>query len=186
MNDIEIIVLYNERNENAIVRTQEKYGRYCYTIAWNVLNDHEDSSECVNDTWLDTWNAIPPARPFSLKAFVGRITRNNALNRLEKNRALKRGGGGFCVCIDELGECLPGDDPVGTFIDHDHLVTILNDFLSHLKKEQRMIFVRRYWYGSPLREIADCYGLSESKVKVTLMRLRNRLKERLEKEGVSL
>ncbi len=186
MNDIEIIGLYNQRDQSAVGKTEEKYGRYCYTIAWNVLNDHEDSQECINDTWLDTWNAIPPARPFSLKAFVGKITRNNALNRLEKNRAKKRGSGEYALCLDELAECVSGKDEVGEFIDHEHLVTILNDFLSHLKKEQRILFVRRYWYGSPVKEIADAYGLSENNVKVTLMRLRNRLKERLEKEGVSV
>lgn len=186
MNDPEIISLYFQRSEQAIAQTDLKYGRYCYTIAWNVLRDDGDTQECVNDTWLDTWNAIPPAKPFSLKAFVGRITRNNALNRYEGRNAAKRGGGEVPLCLDELAECVSGKDEIGSREDYEHLVTCINDFLSGIKKEQRILFVRRYFYESSVREIADEQGISENNVKVTLSRLRGKLKEYLEKEGIRL
>ena len=186
MNDNEIIRLYWSRDQIAIACTQEKYGHYCYRIAWNILYDHEDSEECVNDTYMETWNAIPPARPFSLKAFVGRLTRNNALNRYERNTAKKRGGPAGTLCLEELGECVSGKDDLHDRIDYEHLVTSINSFLSLLSKEQRIIFVRRYFYESSIREIAEDYGLSESKVKVTLSRLTKRLRESLEKEGIQV
>ena len=132
MNDNEIIRLYWSRDQIAIACTQEKYGHYCYRIAWNILYDHEDSEECVNDTYMETWNAIPPARPFSLKAFVGRLTRNNALNRYERNTAKKRGGPAGTLCLEELGECVSGKDDLHDRIDYEHLVTSINSFLSLL------------------------------------------------------
>ena len=184
MNDQEIVRLYFDRDQQAISETSRKYGSYCYTIAWNILYNREDSEECVNDTYMDTWNAIPPARPLSLKAFVGKITRNNALNRYEKAHAGKRGGGETPLCLDELSECVSGQDEMKDLEDYEHLVTCLNQFLSLLKKDQRIIFVRRYWYLNSIQEISRDYGMSESKVKVTLSRLRSRLKTYLEKEGV--
>ena len=184
MTDHAIIELYFARDQRAITRTDEAYGRYFRTIAWNILRNHEDEEECVNDSYFDTWNAIPPARPFSLKAFVGRITRNKALNRYEQKNALKRGGGETAACLDELAECVSGEGDPASGDDYRHLVTCLDGFLSDLKKEQRIMFVRRYWYGCTVREIAEGMGLGESNVKVTLSRLRNRLKEYLEKEGV--
>ena len=139
MNDQEIVRLYFDRNQQAISETGRKYGSYCYTIAWNILYNREDSEECVNDTYMDTWNAIPPARPLSLKAFVGKITRNNALNRYEKAHAGKRGGGETPLCLDELSECVSGQDEMKDLEDYEHLVTCLNQFLSLLKKDQRII-----------------------------------------------
>lgn len=186
MNDSEIISLYFDRSEQAIQQTDLKYGRYCYAIAWNILRSNEDSEECVSDTWLATWNAIPPARPFSLKAFVGRITRNNALNRCEAASALKRGSGESPICLDELSECVSGRDTLTGAEDYHHLVTCINAFLSDCKKEQRIVFVRRYFYENSVREIAQDLHLSESKVKVTLSRLRAKLRVYLEKEGVAL
>ena len=184
MNDEKIITLYFRRDQQALAQTEIKYGRYCYTIAWNILFNNEDSEECVNDTYLDAWHAIPPARPFSLKAFLGRLARNNALNRYEHNTAKKRGGGETPLCLDELAECISGKDDPGSREDYFHLVTCINDFLSHLKKEQRIIFVRRYFYECSILEISSDMGISESKVKVTLSRLRGKLREYLEKEGV--
>ena len=184
MNDQEIVRLYFDRNQQAISETGRKYGSYCYTIAWNILYNREDSEECVNDTYMDTWNAIPPARPLSLKAFVGKITRNNALNRYEKAHAGKRGGGETPLCLDELSECVSGQDEMKDLEDYEHLVTCLNQFLSLLKKDQRIIFVRRYWYLSSIQEISRDYGMSESKVKVTLLRTRKKLRDYLRKEGL--
>ena len=186
MNDSDIVALYFRRDQRAVSETDLKYGRFCLAVAWNILRDHEDSEECVNDTYMETWNAIPPVRPRSLKAFVGRLTRNNALNRYERNAAQKRGGGEVPLCLDELAECVSGRDDLAGLDDYRHLVTCINNFLSLLKKEQRIIFVRRYWYESSVQEIAEDYGLTQSKVKVTLSRLRAGLKEYLEKEGVRI
>ena len=186
MNDNEIIALYFDREQQAIEQTASKYGRYCHIIAWNILNDHEDSEECVNDAYLETWNAIPPTRPANLKAFVGKITRNKAINLFEKRSAAKRGGGQTTLCLEELAECVSGKDDLNSLNDYNFLVECINEFLSGLRKEQRIIFVRRYWYGSSVQEIAQDLRLGESNVKVTLSRLRGRLKNYLEKEGVSI
>ena len=178
MNDSQIVELYFHRDQQAITCTREKYDRYCMTIANNILSSREDSEECVSDTYLELWNNIPPTRPVSLKAFAGRLTKNNAL---------KRGGGETAACIDELAECLSlGTDPNSPEerLNHEHLVTCINRFLSGIKREQRIIFLRRYWYSSSVKEISESLGISESKVKVTLMRLREKLKEYLEREGV--
>ena len=189
MTDPQIITLYFHRDEQAIHETDLKYGRYCFSIAWNILRVREDSEECVSDTWMDTWRAIPPTRPLSLKAFVGRITRNNALGRYEYNTAARRGGTETPLCLEELSECVTGSDSAG-FADaqdrYRHLVTSINDFLSGVKREQRIIFVRRYFYECSVREIAEGMNISESKVKVTLSRMRAKLREYLEKEGVTL
>ena len=186
MEDNRIVDLYLQRNERALAETAKKYGGYCGAVATNILPTREDSEECVNDTWLAAWNAIPPARPFSLKAFVGRITRNNALNRFEAANARKRGSGENSLCLDELSECVSGRDTLTDAEDYRHLVTCINAFLSDCKKEQRVVFVRRYFYESSVREIAQDLHLSESKVKVTLSRLRAKLRVYLEKEGVAL
>ena len=186
MNDNDIILLYFDRNERAITETDLKYGRYCRKIAWNILENHEDSEECVNDAWMDTWNAIPPEHPFSLKAFVGRLTRNRALNRYDWNHAARRGSGETALCLDELADCVSGADDLTEKEDMEHLVTCINQFLSSIKKEQRIMFVQRYWYECSIEEIAKNIGAGESKVKVTLSRLRKKLKEYLEKEGVIL
>ena len=143
MNDAEIITLYFGKDQQAIVQTDLKYGKYCHVIAWNILFNNEDSEECVNDAYLETWNAIPPTRPFSLKAFLGKITRNNAINRYERNTAQKRGGGETAACLEELAECVSGSDELGSLDDYNHLVSCINDFLAGLGKEQRIIFLRR-------------------------------------------
>lgn len=184
--DEAIIALYWERSEQAISATDEKYGRYCACIARNILNNSEDAKECVNDTWLRTWNAIPPGRPQRLAAFLGKITRNLAINRLEKERAKKRGGGVMEVLVEELGECLPdrraGVDPAEDFVVRD----AINRFLAVLQEENRKLFVRRYWYFSSIRDIAADYGMGESKVKMALLRMRSELRCFLEKEGIEV
>ena len=186
MQDQEIISLYWNRNEDAIVQTQKKYGRYCHTIAWNILRNQEDSEECTNDTWMHAWNAIPPERPSILRAFLGKITRNLALNRYENSHAAKRGGGEVLLCLDELAECLADSSRGRTedATDRMTLVNALNTFLQTLGTEERKMFVRRYWYMDSVREIAARYGFSESKVKMSLLRTRERLKKHLEKEGI--
>ncbi len=186
MDDRQIIALYNERSEAALSETEKKYGRYCRTVAYNILRNEEDSEECVNDTWLKAWEAIPPQCPESLAAFLGKITRNLALNLYKHKNREKRGGGQTMLVLEELAECVPGADSTEDAVDEALLAEVLNGFLAELPAEKRKIFMRRYWYLSSVKEIAEEYGLSESKVKMTLLRLRSKLKTVLEKEGILL
>lgn len=183
MDDAAIIELYWARSERAIERTQEKYGARCRATAWNILRSHADSEECVNDTWLRAWDAMPPEWPEKLGAFLGRITRNLALDRLKKRESQKRGGGRFELALSELAECLPsGGDPA----DELALRELLDRFLASLSEDARVIFLRRYWYMLSVEEIARGLGASRSKVKSSLMRSREKLRAMLEKEGITL
>ena len=186
MNDKQIVDLYWARSEDAISETSKRYGRYCHYIARNILHNDEDSEECVNDTYLKAWEAIPPHRPEKLSAFLGKIVRNLALNRYKRYTAEKRGNGQVPVALDELQDCIPASGSVAETIDDFLLVDIFNRFLAGLPAEKRKIFVRRYWYLSPIKEIAKDYSISESNVKVTLLRIRNDLRQILEKEGITL
>lgn len=186
MEQNEIIELYWNRSERAIRETAKKYGRFCHSIAYNILADHSDSEECVNDTYLHTWNAIPPRRPDNLSAFLGKITRNLALKRYERNHARKRGGGQVMLALEELGECIPDPDTVERHFEDRELALKLNGFLAGLTEESRKIFLRRYWQLCTVKDIAALYGISESKVKMSLMRTRGKLKSYLEKEGIDL
>ena len=186
MDDNEIIKLYMNRSEQAISETSRKYGRYCHHIAYSILHNNEDSEECVNDTYLRAWNAIPPKHPDRLQIFLGKITRNLSLNKWEKLSAEKRGARQPSVILDELAECVPADDEAGQMVENMAIKDVLNRFLDHLPTQTRKIFVRRYWYMSSVKEIAEEYGLSESKVTVTLFRTREKLKKMLEKEGIAL
>ncbi|MBO4872549.1 MAG: RNA polymerase sigma factor [Lachnospiraceae bacterium] len=186
MKDAEIVELYWARDEQAIRETAEKYGRYCQTIAFNILHDREDSEECVNDTWLHAWNAMPDQRPERLSAFLGRIARNLALKKREKDSAQKRGAGEVPLVLEELSDCLPAADHSDRIVEDMVLAEAFNRFLASLKAEQRKIFLRRYWYLSSVREIAADLGISESKVKMSLLRSRKELRQLLEKEGIEL
>ncbi len=186
MTDNEIVALFWERNEQAIEETERLYGRYMHYIANEILHNDESAKEIVNDTYLKAWNSIPPERPSPLKAFLGRITRQLSLNRLEENRAQKRGGGQSVLALDELEECIPdrsAENEIGGRID---LCDSINRFLRRLPLEQRRIFIRRYWYMSTISDIAVSYRMSESKVLSMLFRLRKKLKEHLTKEGFDL
>lgn len=185
MDDNQIIDLYWARSETAIWETAKKYGNYCHHIAYNILYNREDSEECVNDTWLRTWEAIPPTRPERLSAFLGKITRNLALQRYEKYNAAKRAAGQVPLALHELEECIPARENVEHVVDDLALTEILNDFLAGLSAETRRIFVRRYWHLHSVKEIAEEYRISESKVKVTLFRTRRKLRLLLEKEGIA-
>ena len=187
MEDNAIIKLYWERDETALAETERKYAGYCHSVANGILRNSEDAQECVNDTWLRTWNAIPTARPTMLRTFLGKITRNLSLNALEKQNADKRGAGLFTVALSEIEECVPDGKPGSEkFIDDEAVTQVINRFLGKLASEQRKVFVRRYWYMSSLEEIACDYRLSVGKVKSILFRLRGKLKKDLEKEGISL
>lgn len=184
MQDERIIRLYFQRSEDAVKETEKKYGRYCHRIAFNILHSDTDSEECVNDTYLRAWNSIPPTRPAKLSAFLGRITRHLALNRYEKSAAKKRGGGNVAAVLDELSECIP-DASASQDITQEFIITeTLNRFLADLPEQSRIVFVRRYWYLSPIKEIAHDYAMGESKVKMILLRTRNELKQLLEEEGI--
>lgn len=186
MDDQQIIELYWARSETAIAETARKYGPYCHFIAYHILRSKEDSEECVNDTYWKAWGAMPPQRPHQLRTFLGKITRNLSLNRYAKAAAEKRGAGQVPLALDELAECVPAPDSVERAVDDQMLTDILNGFLAGLQAETRRIFLQRYWYLSSVREIAADFGISESKVKTTLFRTRNKLKQHLEKEGVEL
>lgn len=184
MEDKKIIELYWEKSEDAIAQTDVKYGKYCRYISYNVLKNREDSEECVNDTYLRAWESMPPTRPQYLAAFLGKITRNLSLDRYRKNVARKRGGGQVEYVLEELKECIPSAKSTEEIVDEFALTKVLNDFVGGLDEEKRKIFMRRYWYMSSVREIADDYEFTVSKVKMVLMRTRNELKDLLEKEGL--
>ena len=186
MEDNQIIQLYFDRSEDAISQTAVKYGKYCHTIAYNILHNFEDSEECVNDTYWKAWGIIPPRRPKKLAAFLGKITRNLSLDKYRHYTADKRGGGEFSIALDELGDCVSSLGNMDDYTNEMVLVDTLNRFLASLSAEHRKIFMRRYWYISSVKEIADDYGITESKVKMSLLRSRNQLKVVLEKEGIAL
>lgn len=186
MEDNKIIDLYWERTEIAIDETAKKYSRYCHSISFNILHDKEDAEECVNDTYLGAWNAIPPNRPNCLATFLGKITRNLSLDKYKKYSAQKRGHGQMEVALSELDEVIPSATRVEQAIDAKELSELLDSFLGDLPKQKRIIFVKRYWYLMPIKTMAEQLGASESQVKSTLFRIRNELKSYLEKEGVML
>lgn len=186
MEDSKIIDLYWARQESAIAESSSKYGRYCGAIAYHILQNPEDAGECVNDTWLRAWNAMPPHRPEKLSAFLGKITRNLALDLHKRLYADKRGGGRVELALDELEECIAGDNPLESAADTLVLTEAINAFLQGMPIEKRRIFVLRYWYLWSVREIAEHLQVSENKVTSVLFRARKELKRYLEKEEIVL
>ena len=184
--DKQIIDLYWRRAETAISETAKKYGRYCHSIAFNILHSHEDSEECVNDTFFNAWRTMPPQRPGKFAAFLGTITRYLSLNRWEQYSAEKRGCGQVPLVLEELNGCIPASENVEQVVDDLALTELLNRFLGTLSTDSRKIFMRRYWYMNTIKEIAKGYSMSESKVKMSLLRSRKELKQLLEKEGFDL
>ena len=186
MTDQEIIDLYWKREETAIAGSANKFGSYCHSISYNILHDNEDAEECVNDTWLGAWKSMPPHRPERLSTFLGKITRNLSLNRFKKYAAEKRGYGQTELVLSELEDCIPDNTNIEQIVDDHILVQALNDFLYAQPEQKQNIFIRRYWYLYPIRDIAAAYGISESKVASLLFRMRNNLKIHFEKEGITL
>ena len=182
MDDVRIIELYFARKEQAISETHEKYGRLCRGIAYNILNNDEDAEECVNDTYLGVWNAIPPTRPNNFMAFICKITRNLSLKRLEAQTRQKRSVS-LTVSFSELEEILP-DDAIDASASDENVGRLISDFLRGEKADIRKVFVRRYYFFDSVSDIAKRYSFSESKVKNILYRTRNKLKDYLIKEGV--
>lgn len=183
MDDKQIIMLYKIRNENAVAETEKKHGAVCRKAAGRILVCEQDIEECVNDTFMQAWNSIPPAEPLNFPAFLVTITRNIALNRWNYNKSLKRGGGQINVVLDELSECIRDSEDIEAAIDERLLIQSLESFLDSLSYAQRTVFVQRYIAMLPVKEIAEQYKMSESKVKVTLMRTRKRLRKYLKSEG---
>ena len=186
MEDERIVLLYWDRDEAAISESSMKYGAYCTSIAQNILKNPADAEECVNDTYLSTWNSIPPTIPTILSAFLGKITRNLAFNKYKHNHVMKRGNGEIAVVLDELAECVSGVDDVEQEIDRRELVATINSFLETLPPKKRNIFICRYWYSDSVSSIARRYEMTESNVSVTLNRLRSKLKEYLSERGYVL
>ncbi len=186
MKDSEILALYQQRNEEAITKTATKYGAYCYSIAHNILSSREDSEECVNDTWLKAWNAIPPQCPNHFSSFLAKITRNLSFNKYKASKTMKRGNGEIPLALDELLECIPSGNSPEKLAEDGELVQSINLFLSTLPERERNIFIRRYWAVEPMTMIAKRYQMKEGNVRASLFRSRKKLKLYLEKEGIFL
>lgn len=185
MEDGQIIELYWNRDQRAIQETDGKYGKLLGGIAWNLLRSREDSEECVNDTYLRAWEAIPPTRPGFLRTWLGQITRNLSLDRWKKRGAEKRGGGAELL-LGELEDCLPAPGGPERAVEDGELAAALSAFLRGLSREGRAMFLRRYWYGESVAEVARALGCGEGKVKSSLFRSRKALRAFLEKEGIAV
>ena len=186
MDDTQIIELYWARNEDAITETDRKYGSWCHGIAQRILQILEESEECVNDTYLRAWNNLPPERPNVFRAWLGRITRNLALSRYRKTHAERRGGGQTALALEELQDCIPGENNVEEITESKEIIELLNRFLEKLPEKERSIFLRRYWHVDSVQDIADSYGVKQGTVSAQLFRTRNKLRTVLEKEGIVL
>ena len=182
MDDKRIIELYFSRDESAISETDKKYGKLCRYIAYRILYNEQDSEECVNDTYLNAWDNMPPKKPDALSAFLGRITRNIAINRVCHDNAKKRGGD-FLQISDEASEIISGNDD---YCENMAIKEAINSFLAKLPVRTRVIFMRRYWYMSSIKEMAEDYGIPEGTVKSILSRTRREFKNHLLKEGIAL
>lgn len=183
MDDSKIVSLYWNRNEQAITESEEKYGEYCYRIAFYILNEKNDADESVNDTWLAAWNSMPPHRPSVLKTFLGKLTRCISINKWNNNTAQKRGGGRIDEALSELAECLPANSCPEKEAETELLKDILSDFVRSLKPMERKLFMGKYWHLYSIEQLADAYGFTQSKVKSMLLRTRKKLKQRLTEEG---
>ena len=184
MEDEKIVELYWQRDESAITCTKEKYESYLYAVANRILTLSEDVEETVSDTYIGAWNAMPPEKPHILRTFLGRITRNLSLKRFRRDHAQKRCNGETDLVLDELAEVVSSGDAVEDEAERKELVRAIQKYLAELKPAQRQIFLARYWYLYPVAEIAQRLGCTQSKVKMTLKRTRDSLRETLVKEGL--
>ena len=186
MDDQEIIARFFARDEEGLTAARARYEPYCAAVARSLLNDPRDQEECLSDTWLRAWNAIPPQRPRSLGAFLAKITRNLAINRLRDGNAQRRGGGQVPLALEELRECVsPEGSPEGE-LDRQAAVEALDRFLDGLPPLQREVFLRRYWYFDAMGDIARRYHMAEGSVKSSLFRTRRKLRDYLTQEGAWL
>lgn len=183
MTDMEIISLFNKRDESALSAVSGKYGSICTGIAFNILRNHQDAEECVNDVYLKVWDSIPPEQPKSLSAFVGKITRNAAIDRYRKDNSEKRGGGEIPLVLDELAECVSGSSNVEENAERHDLLAAINRFLDALPADRRIAFVMRYCLCEDIKSIAQRLGVTQNNVSVNLNRTRKHLVSYLAKEG---
>ena len=185
LSDEEIISLYFARNERAIKETDQKYGKYLYTIAYNIVHDNLDCEECLNDTYLSTWNKIPPTRPSIFQAFLSKITRNIAVDRYRHNTAEKRIPSEMVVSLEELDSCTPSEMSMEEELAIETLSRMLNSYLNGLTDRGRLLFVCRYYYADKISEIAKMLSAGERSIYRELAELREGLRVHLEKEGIS-
>ena len=185
MDDKQIIELFFKRDEAALSETQEKYGKYCLKIAGNILEDVEDSKECFNDTLIMAWNKIPPLVPVSLKAFLGKIVRDISLSKYRENHAGKRYNA-MTVMLDELEDCIPSGINIEDQAERRELIGMVNDYLEGIKTEDRVLFVRRYYFGESVKALSEEYGCSENRMTQKLLKLRRKLKAFVKKGGYEL
>ena len=185
MNDAEIIELFIHRDESAIQEADARYGHYCHAIALNIVSVQEDAEECVNDTYLNAWNSIPPQKPDNLKTWLGKTVRNISLDLWRKNHRQKRYAG-IEQLFDELAECIPSPSNIDAELEKQQMVDFLNQWLSKLSKNDRILFMRRYWNGEPVKDLAELYHTSPANLANRLYYLRKKLKKALEKEEIVL
>lgn len=185
MEDTGIIRLFFERNEEALKNTRTKYGYLIKTITLNITGNKSDAEECENDTYLKLWNTIPPENPVYFKAYIGRLARNAALSRYRFNKASKRDTGLY-VLLSELEECIPSESNAETEFDGKYVSTVISDWLKTLEKENRVLFIKRYWYGESIKDLAELKGVSPARLSSLMFSLRKQLKEELTRKGVDI
>ena len=184
MDDTQIVDLYWARKECAIDETAAKYGSYCHSIAENILHNPDDAKECVNDTWLDAWNSMPPHRPSVLSAFLGKLTRRISIDKWRQRNAKKRGDGQLPLVLDELEDCISDGKSIEEEAEQKLLREVIASFVKTLPETEQKVFLCRYWYMDSVNSIATRFRFSESKVKSMLFRTREKLRIRLEQEGL--
>lgn len=185
MDDQAIIALFFDRLEQAIIELDRKYGKTCHSISYNILNNTQDAEECVNDAYLGTWNAIPPQRPNPLLTFLCKIVRNLSIMRYHANTAMKRNSS-YDIALDELKGTLLSPTTPESELDAKTLAELLNRFLDGLSEENRVIFMRRYWFSDTCAQIGERVGLTEKNVSVRLARTRKRLRDYLKEKEVPI
>lgn len=183
MDDQQIVALYWQRSDEALVQSDAKYGAYCYAVAHRIVENDQDAEECVNDTWLHAWNAMPPQRPSVLRMFFAKITRNLSFDRIRGRNAKKRGGGELPLALEELSRCIGRESPLEDALLARELAQTVRAFLRTLPDRECDVFLRRYFFIEPLADIAAGYGLSRNHVSVLLRRTRRKLRDHLQKEG---
>lgn len=184
MTDLQIVDLYWQRNADAISYSEQKYGNYCHKVAKNILSSFQDAEECVNDTWVGAWNAMPDQRPNNLRTFLGTITRRLACSRMRKDYAQKRGNGQVPLILEELDACLPTSPSAAQVVEAKELEMTINAFLHTLPEQECNIFLRRYWYAESLEQISRRYDIRLNTVKSSLYRSRQKLRAYLEMEDL--
>ena len=184
IDDKRILLMFNNRDEQALRMTAEQYGGLCQSIARNITKNEQDAEECLNDALLQTWNSIPPAQPKNFCAYLLRIVQNLAIDRFRAGMREKRGGAQSAAALDELAEFLPSSDSVDAEVDRRELLSAITRFLEGLPQKQRGIFIRRYWGCASFSELAEAYHMRSHAVEVSLSRIRQNLREHLRKEGL--